>query len=239
MTITIAMWSGPRNLSTALMRSFESRRDSQVWDEPFYAAYLAATGLEHPLRAEIIASYETDPAVVAERCTAAPAGGAALFYQKHMTHHMLDGFPRDWLEGMRNAFLIRRPEAVVASYEVKRPDMAVADLGFPQQSELFARVADRLGQAPPVVDADAIRAAPEVTLRRLCMALGIVFDPAMLAWPAGPRASDGIWAVHWYDAVVSSTGFGPPTPAKPLTSAQARLAEAARPHYDALNRWAL
>jgi hypothetical protein len=236
--VIVAMWSGPRNLSTALMYAFANRADCVAWDEPFYAAYLEATGLDHPLREEIVAAYETDPAAIARRCLEPPAG-ARVFYQKHMTHHMLDAFPRDWTDGIVNAFLIRRPEAVVASYEVKRREMALDDLGFVRQRELFERTADRLGHAPPVVDADAIRADPDGTLRRLCAALAIPFDPAMLGWEAGPRACDGLWARHWYDAVHRSTGFAKPGSTPPLTAAQAALAEAAQPFYEVLARFAL
>ncbi len=234
--VTIAMWSGPRNLSTALMYSFDNRADTQVWDEPFYAAYLGATGIDHPLRDEVLNAYETDPHVVAAHCLQQPAG-ARVFYQKHMTHHMVEGFPLDWMERVRNAFLIRAPEAVIASYDAKRRRPTLDDLGFVRQHELFERMADRLGQAPPVVDADAVRRAPEPALRRLCAALDIPFDPAMLAWPAGPRPCDGLWASHWYDAIHRSTGFSPSRPHRPLDAAELRLAEAAAPHHAALARW--
>ncbi len=239
MTVRIAMWSGPRNLSTAMMRSFENRADCAVWDEPFYAAYLVATGIDHPLRAESIAAGETDPKAVAARCLGPAPDGARLFYQKHMTHHMVDGMPLDWMDEVVNAFLIRQPEAVVASYEAKRQDLTLDDLGVEDQWRLFERVASRLGAAPPVVDADDVRRAPEATLRRLCAALGIAFDPAMLVWPTGPRASDGPWSAHWYDAVHRSTGFTPPGPPKRLGAERQRIADAARPHYEALAAFAL
>lgn len=234
MTLRIAMWSGPRNLSTAMMRSFENRRDCVVWDEPFYAAYLVRTGIDHPMREETIAAWEPDPARVAERCLGPVPEGAAVFYQKHMTHHMVAGMPLDWMDHVTNAFLIRRPEAVVASYEVKRLDLTLADLGFEDQRRLFERVCDRLGRVPPVIDADDVRRAPEATLRALCAAVGILFDPAMLHWPAGSRASDGPWAPHWYDSVWRSTGFAPPSPPQELSPARQRIADAARPHYEAL-----
>jgi hypothetical protein len=233
------MWSGPRNLSTALMRSFENRADTGVWDEPFYAAYLAASGADHPLRDAVIAAYETDPARVAAACLGPAPDGAAVVYQKHMTHHMLAGFPLDWTAGVTNAFLIRRPEAVVASYQGKRERATLDDLGVVRQRELFEEIGARTGQVPPVVDADAIRRAPADTLRRLCSVLGIAFDPAMLTWPAGPRASDGLWAAHWYDGVRRSTGFTPPSPVPALDEAGRALAEAARPAYAALAAHAL
>ncbi len=237
--VRIAMWSGPRNLSTALMRSFENRSDAAVWDEPFYAAFLAASGVDHPMRDAVIAAYETDPDRVAAACVGPAPDGARVVYQKHMTHHMLAGFPLDWTRHVRNAFLIRRPEAVVASYRAKRERAMLDDLGVARQLELFEEIAARSGAAPAVVDADEIRRAPEATLRRLCRALGIGFEPAMLAWPAGPRASDGLWAAHWYDAVQRSTGFTPPPPVPELDADGRALAEAARPAYEALAARAL
>lgn len=235
MTVRIAMWSGPRNISTAMMRSFENRADCQVVDEPFYAAYLAATGLEHPMREAVLAS---QPQAWGEVVARLEALDGPLVYEKHMTHHMLAGFGLDWLAGRRNAFLIRDPAEVVASYAVKRAQPTLEDIGVVRQRELFEREADRLGRAPPVVRGADVLAGPEATLRALCAALGIAFDPAMLAWPAGRRASDGVWAPAWYDAVERSTGFAAPESpaAPPLTADLQRIADAARPHYEALAR---
>lgn len=236
----LAMWSGPRNLSTALMYAFAARGDCAVWDEPFYAAYLAATGLDHPMRAAVLAAGEADPARVAARCAAAPPAGAALCYQKHMTHHMIPGFPLDFMECCTNVFLIRHPVRVVASYATKRGDPAAEDLGFRQQARLFDRVADRSGRAPAVIDSADIRADPAAALSRLCAAIGLDFTPAMLAWPAGPKPFDGAWAAHWYPAVHRSTGFEPPEgPLPALSPPLARLAEAALPDYEKLRRHAL
>ncbi|WP_211099948.1 hypothetical protein [Acuticoccus kandeliae] len=238
--IRIAMWSGPRNLSTAMMRSFGARADTAVWDEPFYAAYLAATGLDHPMRAEILAAYDNDPEAVAAACLGPVPGGKPIFYQKHMTHHMVDGFDLDWTKGLRSAFLIRDPALVAASYEVKREEPTLADLGVVRQRELFEREADRLGKAPPVVDAARIARAPEAVLPALCEGLGIPFDPAMLSWPPGPRPEDGVWAAHWYHSVVASTGFSAPREtAPPMTDHARALAEAAQPYYEVLARHVL
>ncbi|MDC1198878.1 HAD family hydrolase [bacterium] len=236
--MNIAMWSGPRNLSTAMMRSFGNRADCVVWDEPFYAAYLAETGLDHPMRAEVLAAGETDWRKVAERCVGPGPGEKAIFYQKHMTHHMVPAFERDWIDKVTNAFLIRAPERVLASYAAKREDPTLADIGFVAQAELFARAADRLGHAPPVLDAEDVRGFPKSSLKLLCEALRIPFDPAMLSWAPGPRPEDGAWAPHWYDGLWRSTGFAPPEDGPPpdLPPALARLADAARPHYDALRR---
>ncbi|MBH0238509.1 sulfotransferase-like domain-containing protein [Methylobrevis albus] len=235
--VRIAMWSGPRNISTAMMRSFGSRGDCVVVDEPFYAAYLAATGLAHPMRDEVLASQPNDPAEAAAGLFASLPAGKSVFYQKHMTHHMLPGFDLAWIGQVANAFLLRRPEDVLASYVVKRESVELADIGFVQQAEIFARVADATGKAPPVVEGNDVLADPAGTLQRLCTALGIPFDPAMLAWAPGRRDSDGVWAPHWYHAVEASTGFGPPRaglPAADLPDHLRRIADAARPAYETL-----
>jgi hypothetical protein len=242
MTIRIAMWSGPRNISTAMMRAFENRPDCAVSDEPFYAAYLARTGLGHPMRAAVLASQPTDARVVADAMAGEAPGGAGVWYQKHMTHHMLDGFDLGWIKACRSAFLIRDPARVLASYVVKRGEVTLADIGVTRQSELFDRECDRLGKAPPVVEGRDVLADPRGTLDRLCHALGIHFDEAMLAWPAGRRDSDGVWAPAWYDAVEASTGFGPPPDeaAPPqLSDELTRIADAARPHYERLAAYKL
>jgi hypothetical protein len=240
MTRVIAMWSGPRNLSTAMMYSFAARGDCAVWDEPFYAAYLALTGLDHPMRAEIIAAGEVDPARVARACVAPPVEEKALFYQKHMTHHMVPGVPRDWMAGCTNVFLIRHPARVIASYAQKREAPTLADLGFTQQAELFDAEADRLGHAPVVIDSATIRADPRAALTRLCAALTIPFTPAMLHWTPGPKPYDGAWAPHWYNAVHRSTGFDAAEgPLPDLPGVYRSLAEAAMPAYSRLARHAI
>ena len=144
MTVRIAMWSGPRNISTAMMRSFENRPDCAVVDEPFYAAYLARTGLDHPMRDEVLASQSTDWRVVADGLTGDAPGGRPVFYQKQMTHHMLPDFGLDWSGTCVNAFLIRDPAAVLASYVQKRAEVTLEDIGVARQRELFEREADRL-----------------------------------------------------------------------------------------------
>ena len=240
-TVRIAMWSGPRNISTAMMRAFENRPDTAVVDEPFYAAYLAATGLDHPMRAEVLASQPTDPAVVVDGLLRPPPNGTAIFYQKHMTHHMLPGFDRDWIARCRNAFLLRAPEEVLASYTEKRADVTLADIGFVQQRELFDRECDRLGTAPPVIESREVLADPRAALGTLCADLGIAFSERMLSWPAGRRVSDGVWAPAWYDTVERSTGFAPPrarTEQVSLRDDLRAIADAARPHYERLAGYA-
>lgn len=236
----IAMWSGPRNLSTAMMYAFAARGDCAVWDEPFYAAYLAATGLDHPMAAEVIAAGETDPAAVSAACTGMVPEGKSFWYQKHMTLHLIPGFDRGFLRGLTNVFLIRHPARVVASYSKKRESPTLADIGFVQQAELFDQVAGWLGQAPPVVDSADIRAKPRETLKNLCAALGIPFTESMLHWPAGPKPYDGAWAPHWYNAVHASTGFDDPEgPLPDLPPAYQHLVDQALPYYDKLRALAL
>ncbi len=230
------MWSGPRNISTAMMRSFENRADCAVVDEPFYAAYLAATGLEHPMTAEVLASQPRDWRAVADELARA---SALVVYEKHMTHHMLPAFGLEWMADCKNAFLIRDPAAVLASYVQKRAHVTLDDIGVVRQHELFEREADRLGEAPPVVEGADVLADPRAMLGALCEALGVAFDAAMLSWPSGPRASDGVWAPAWYAAVERSTGFAPPERAAsaPLADDLQKIADQARAHYEALARW--
>ncbi|HKE97173.1 MAG TPA: hypothetical protein VKB34_22880 [Povalibacter sp.] len=236
MTVRIAMWSGPRNISTAMMRSFGSRPDTAVIDEPFYAAYLAHTGLQHPMRQEVLASQPHDWREVVKVLLGPAPGGRPVFYQKHMTHHMVGPFGRDWLSGVRNAFLIRDPEAVLASYIEKRSEVTLADIGIVQQRELFEQEADRLGRAPPVIEGADVLADPARMLSLLCTGLGIDYTDAMLRWPAGRRETDGVWAPAWYNAVERSTGFEAPRTRSAVTlSPDLRaIADAARPHYEAL-----
>lgn len=233
--MNIAMWSGPRNLSTALMYSFAARGDCAVWDEPFYAAYLAATGIDHPMAAQVIAGHDADPARVSAACAAPAPDGQPLFYQKHMTMHMIPAFDRGFLRACTNAFLIRHPARVIASYSRKRDSPTLDDIGVVQQARLFDHVADMLGHAPPVIDSADIRANPRGALTALCTTLGIPFTDRMLRWPAGPRPFDGIWAPHWYGTVHASTGFDDPEgPPPTLDGDAARLCDLALPHYDRL-----
>jgi hypothetical protein len=198
------MWSGPRTVSTALMRSFENRPDTVVVDEPLYAFYLARTAVDHPGRAEVIASMSADWRQVLAGLAQAPLpAGRTVFYQKHMTHHLLPEVDRAAFAGLRHAFLIREPRRLLASYARVRSAPVLADLGLPQQAEIFRAFGG------PVIDSADILRDPRRALEALCGALGIGFDPAMLAWPAGPRPTDGVWAPYWYDSVWRSTGFGP------------------------------
>lgn len=203
------MWSGPRNISTALMRSWGNRDDCAVVDEPLYAHYLQATGKPHPGAAEVIAAGDTDWRTVVSQLAGPVPGGKRIFYQKHMTHHLLPGLDREWLGQLTNCFLIRQPREVLASYSkvVETPELA--DTGFPQQAEIFQFVWKATGRTPTVIDAADVLRDPRRVLGLLCDALEVPFQEAMLTWPPGPRATDGAWAKHWYAEVEKSTGFRP------------------------------
>ena len=201
------MWSGPRNISTAMMRSWENRSDAAVIDEPFYAHFLKETGIDHPMADEVIAAGNTDFKDIIEKLRQAPASG--IFYQKHITTHWMEYFPVDWLADIKHVFLIREPSRVVASYAVKRQDLTAFDLGYTQQAMLFDLISEQQGLPPIVIDSARFLLDPEAQLRSVCEKLNIAFENKMLDWPAGKRDSDGLWASHWYDAVIQSTGFGP------------------------------
>jgi Sulfotransferase domain len=226
----IAMWSGPRNISTAMMRSFAARSDSVVVDEPLYAHYLQATGLDHPARGQILASQPHRWQDAVDQLLQPLGDGVRVQYQKQMTHHLLPQIGQDWMVGLRHAFLIRDPALVIASYARVRSEPGLAELGFEQQARIFRRFDG------PVVDADDLLRDPPGVLERLCSALGIDYQPAMLSWPAGPRDTDGVWAPHWYASVEASTGFAPPRPAAPVSVPDRLrpLLEQARPYYDEL-----
>lgn len=206
------MWSGPRNISTAMMRSWGNRADTIVCDEPLYAHYLKATGLDHPGAGEVIAHHEADWRKVVDRLTGPVPDGKAIFYQKQMSHHLLPEIERGWLDSVTNCFLIREPREMITSLAKILKAPGLVDTGMPQQREIFERVRARTGQVPPVVDAKDVLDQPRATLAKLCKALGVAFDDAMLAWPPGRRATDGIWAKHWYDSVEKTTGFQPYRP---------------------------
>ena len=205
--LRVAMWSGPRNISTAMMRAFENRPDTSVWDEPFYGPYLHRTGLDHPGAAEVIADQGKDWQPIAERCIGDAPGHAPVFYQKHMTMHLLPEFNRQFIRHLTNCFLIRRPDQVVASYSAVREHPSLEDLGFIQQAELYDYVTKVTGTLPLVIDAADFLKNPEDMLIAMCERLGIVFRTDMIAWPAGRRESDGVWGKYWYDSVWQSTGF--------------------------------
>ncbi len=234
MTVTrIAMWSGPRNISTAMMRSFETRPDTNVVDEPLYAHYLNETGLEHPVADVVMQSQSMDWRVVADELRAPLPDGVTVHYQKHMSHHLLPCIEREWMRDLTHAFLIRDPRAMLASYREKREEVSLEDLGLPQQVALYKWVEEELGVTPPLVDSKDVLLDPRGMLGALCEELGIGFDEAMMSWPAGRRDSDGVWASWWYNAVMRSTGFQPYKPKElNLDDELEAIATEAMPLYD-------
>ena len=206
------MWSGPRNISTAMMRAWGNRADTVVVDEPFYAWYLKTTGKKHPGAEEVISAGETDWRKVVVHLTGPIPKDREIFFQKHMTHHLLPEIDREWLGTMTNCFLIRDPREVIASYIKKRDEPELEDLGFRQQAEIFDFVCDHANSVPPVVDAKDVLEDPERILRLLCDAVGVQFSRSMLSWPPGLRETDGPWAKYWYTEVARTTSFRPYRP---------------------------
>jgi hypothetical protein len=210
--LRIAMWSGPRNISTALMRAWGNRPDTFVIDEPFYAYYLKATGKKHPGADEVIAAGQTDCRRVVAQLAGPIPSGKRIFFQKQMAHHLLPEVDREWLSAVTNCFLIRDPREVIASYVKKREDPALEDLGFVQQAEIFDFVCEHTNASPPIVDAKDVLENPERILRLLCQAVRVEFSELMLSWPPGLRETDGAWAKYWYGEVARSTSFEPYRP---------------------------
>ncbi|WP_428242090.1 hypothetical protein [Gynuella sp.] len=236
----IAMWSGPRNLSTAMMYSFAARADCAVWDEPFYAPFLKQSGRQDPMLAEIFAQEETNPDIVAARCLGEIPQGKTVFYQKHMPHHMIATMPRAWITDVVNVFLIRHPARVIASYAKKRENPTLEDIGIEMQASLFEEISTLQGHSPVVIDSSDIRRDPAGMLKKLCRAINLPYDPAMLTWPAGGHASDGAWAPHWYPEVWKSTGFAPPEEELPILPANLQpILQPALPYYEHLAAHAL
>jgi len=235
MITRLLMWSGPRNISTAMMRSFDSREDCAVIDEPFYAHYLHTTGLSHPGRDEVLASQSTKWDEVVQLLMGSVPNDRTIWYQKHMTQHVPADADLSWAKVCVNAFLIRDPAEVAASYARTRPNVSLEDLGFPQQWEIFRLVTERWKQPAIVLDARDVLQAPRHAMRHLCTACGIPFKDSMLSWRPGPRATDGVWAKHWYAAVEASTGFHPYEPRTPRLSPRLQeVVDQAQQIYDAL-----
>jgi Sulfotransferase domain len=236
------MWSGPRNVSTAFMRAWENRPDTVVWDEPFYAFYLRKTGIDHPGRDAVLAHHEADWSEVVRimlsdrpPTTSPDAPPPAIYYQKHMAHHLFDDQGRDWWPGLTHCFLIRRPADMLRSLDARLDSFELRETGLPQQVALFRDMRHRTGRVPPVLDAEDLLRNPRGMLTRLCGALGIPFREEMLSWPPGPRDSDGVWAPHWYDSVCRSTGFHPYRPRmEELPAHLAELEAACLPCYEEL-----
>jgi hypothetical protein len=238
--LRIAMWSGPRNISTALMRSWENRPDTIVWDEPLYAHYLRHVPVDHPGRDEVIAAHDGDWESVVRKLTENGQPGARIYYQKHMAHHLLPHISRDWLPRLVNCFLIRDPRAMLASLSAKMGLPELRDTGLEQQVEIFRMIRKQTGKVPPVIDSADVLRVPRRLLTRLCDAVGVDFMEEMLSWPAGRRESDGVWAKHWYDAVERSTGFESPREKQvALAPELEELARGCQPFYEELAQYRL
>ena len=238
--IRIAMWSGPQNISTAMMRAWGNRPDTVVIDEPFYAYYLRATGKKHPGTHEVIASGETDWRKVITQLMGPIPNAKRIFFQKQMAHHLLPEVDREWLGAVTNCFLIREPREVIASYVKKREDPALQDLGFMQQAEIFDFVRVRTSSIPPIVDSKDVLENPERMLRLLCEAVGLEFSESMLSWPPGMRETDGVWAKHWYGEVAKTTSFQPYRPRHAKVPAHLHeIHEGCRECYERLHEYRL
>ena len=207
--IRVAMWSGPRNISTAMMRAWENRLDTFVVDEPFYAHYLSKNRVEHPGREEVLLNGEIDSYKVSQGLVKDISNSHKIYYQKHMTHHLLDSVNRDWMKDVINCFLIRNPKDMIISYSKIHSNITRDLLGIEQQKEIFEYVQNLTGEIPPVIDSKDILLDPRGVLTKFCNRIGIDFSDKMLNWPKGSRDTDGIWGKYWYNNVINSTGFNP------------------------------
>jgi len=234
----IAMWSGPRNISTAMMRSWENRADTQVVDEPFYACYLNATGIIHPMQSEVLASQSSNwDQVISGVLQSTLEPSVSIQYQKHMTHHMVGNLDMDWFNSVRHAFLIRHPAEVVASYAKKREGITAEDLGFENQNKIFELALSAGSKNIPIIDAKDVLSNPRKALTLLCDALDLPFDKGMLNWPTGKRDTDGVWSAHWYQNVEKSTGFSPYSEKLiSLNSDQQKIVNECLPFYERMHK---
>ena len=201
------MWSGPRNISTAMMRSWGSRSDTFVIDEPYYAYYLSQNDLDHPGREEVLKEGELDVKKISNGLVNETNGNCSIYYQKHITHHLLDSIDRDWMKSVVNCFLIRDPKDMIISYSRVHPDLTMHLLGLEEQNEIFEHVKDITGEIPPIIDAKDVLMNPRDILGKLCNKIGVIFSEEMLTWARGSRSTDGNWGKYWYKNVVNSTGF--------------------------------
>ncbi len=236
--IRIAMWSGPRNISTAMMRSFENRDDTDVIDEPFYAYYLSKTGLNHPGRKEVLESQSTDWENVVNLITGGTPEGKMIYYQKHMVHHIIEDNDIGWVKFFNNFFLLRHPKEVIISYAKQNIIAGINDLGYLHQIKLFNKIKNITGKYPVVFNAKDILSEPEKYLRKMCKYLKINFSNKMLCWPKGPRKTDGVWSPYWYKNVINSTSFKPYKISNESVPEEYKsLLEECLPHYNYLNSY--
>ena len=238
--VRVAMWSGPRNISTALMRSWENREDTAVSDEPFYGAYLKETGLDHPGREEIVEAMESDWEDVVKFITGPIPDSKVIWFQKQMAHHMLADWSLDWLEKVTSCFLIRDPKEVILSYSKKFEIRSLDLLGYRRQAEIFELVKEITGEIPIVLDAKDVLSNPKGILKKLCEKLVVPFSGRMLSWSKGKRDSDGVWGKYWYQSVENSTGFKPYMPNdEPLPAELISAYNQCKPLYERLYQFRL
>lgn len=202
----IACWSGPRNISTALMRSWSSRKDTFVTDEPFYAYYLKETQMNHPMHKKIINHYLSDYDEIVNHLINEIPNRKNIWYQKHMAHHLIDLSKIDWIKKCENCILIRHPKEVISSYTAKNELNCVTELGYPQQFEL-AKFLKKSNCSFKIIDSADLLKNPKEILFEWCESINIQFDESMLHWKRGDHPNDGIWWPHWYNNVIETTGF--------------------------------
>ena len=202
----IACWSGPRNISTALMRSWSSRNDSFISDEPFYAYYLRKQQLKHPMYKEIIEYYPNKYDEVVKNLISTIPNNKKHWYQKHMAHHLNDFNDIDWIKNFENCILIRHPKDVINSYIKKNTLSYVDELGYPQQYKIMKYLTS-IGKKFIVIDSNILLNNPEKILSKWCSSINLEFDISMLKWQKGNHPQDGIWWKHWYDNVITTTHF--------------------------------
>jgi hypothetical protein len=233
MTAAICLWSGPRNVSTALMYSFAQNEHVAVIDEPLYGHYLRVTGAEHPGRNEVIAAMNCDgDSVMGELLLRQAQDPEPRLFIKHMAHHLVEidlGFLRETC----NIFLIRDPRDMLPSLSIQLPEPRLADTGLRRQWELYSGLLEA-GQYPAILDSRELLTNPRNVLSALCEHIGLPFTPAMLSWEAGARPEDGVWAPHWYHAVHQSTGFAPYRPKTGFPERLRALLDECQPWYDKL-----
>lgn len=232
---TICLWSGPRNVSTALMYSFAERDDTRVVDEPLYGHFLRVTGTRHPGREEVLDAVDCDGDRVMRELLRRT--DTDVLFLKQMAHHLVDvdiGF----LAHTENVFLIRDPEQMLPSLTIQLPDAGLSDTGLKKQWQLYQQLSDA-GQCPAIIDARALLMDPRGVLQALCSHLGIPYTDAMLSWRTGPRAEDGVWARHWYHAVHESSGFSPYVHKTGFPDRLRPLLEECAPWYDRLQTHAI
>ena len=202
----VACWSGPRNISTALMRSWSSRKDTFVTDEPFYAYYLKETKLKHPMHREIITKYSSNYNEIIKYLTNKIPDNRKIWYQKHMAHHLLDLNNIEWINNFKNCILLRHPKEVISSFSKKSKLSSVEELGYPQQYEII-RFLKKNNKSYTIIDSSELLKNPEKVLAAWCKKNNIKFDISMLKWEKGNHNNDGIWWESWYDNVIKTTGF--------------------------------